>query len=100
MDKDGVNTIPMRTFLSTLTKWVQAVETRQVEDARFFVDQLRVAAEMLAFDPEFKRIFADNNGRCTLANPEEVTKCVVDFFNAVTDAGRPGRYRAAPDGGP
>lgn len=89
----GINTIPMRTFLATLEKWVRAVEDRKTADARFFVEQLLVASEMLAFDPEFKRIFEDNRKKCGSQNPEEIIKCVYDFFHAVTDAGQPGRYR-------
>jgi hypothetical protein len=90
----GINTIPMRTFLLAIEKWVESVENRRVDDARFFVEQLHVASEMLAIDPEFKRIFAGNRGECAVEDPEDAFCCLHAFFLAVTDASQPGRFRA------
>jgi hypothetical protein len=90
----GMNSIPMRTFLNSVQKWVRAMEQQQTQDARFFVEQLHVASEMLAFDPEFKRIFRDNHQRGDIADPESIVRCLSDFFHAVTDAAQPGRFRA------
>jgi hypothetical protein len=90
----GMDSIPMRTFLNSIAKWMSAMENNQPNDARFFVSQLQVATELLAFDPEFKQIFRKARTECDHEDPEQTAKCLIDFFHAVTDAGEPGRFRS------
>jgi hypothetical protein len=85
--------LPMHTFLSTFTKWLEAVEHHQTDDASFFVDQLYAVGKMLVFDPEFQRIFAAHQRRCTLVAADEAFNCVNAFLHAITDAARLGRFR-------
>lgn len=89
----SIDALPMIAFLGAAEKWLQAVEARQIERAVFLVQQLRVAGQLLAIDPEFKRIFAEHQKDCPEADPERALQCVNAFFHAVTDAGRPGRFR-------
>ena len=89
----GSDALPMIAFLGTTEKWLRAVENRQIDRALFLVCQLRAAGQLIAIDPEFKRIFAENLGGCSHRDPEQALHCVDAFFQAVTDAGRPGRYR-------
>jgi hypothetical protein len=91
--KMGIDSLPMIAFLGAADKWLRAVEDRQIERAAFLVSQLKVAGHMLAIDPEFKRIFADHKHECIETDPEQAVLCIDAFFHAVTDAGRPGRYR-------
>jgi hypothetical protein len=90
----GFDTVPMIAFLGTITKWLKAVEERQIDHAKFLVNQLDVAGRLLAIDPEFKRIYSSVDHKCEQKDPEDVLPCMYAFFAAVTDAGQPGRYRS------
>jgi hypothetical protein len=89
----GTDALPMIAFLGAADKWLRAVEDRQIDRAAFLVSQLKVAGHMLAIDPEFKRIFAAHRRDCSEPDPERAILCVDAFLSAVTDAGRPGRFR-------
>jgi hypothetical protein len=89
----GIDALPMIAFLGAADKWLKAIEGRQTERASYLVSQLRVAAQLLAIDPEFKRIFQENSGSCSHRDPEQALSCVDAFFHSITDASRPGRFR-------
>ncbi len=90
----GIDTVPMIAFLGTVSKWLRAVEEAQTDHARFLVDQLNVAGQLLAIDPEFKRIYLTQKRTCTEQDAEKALTCVHAFLGAVTEAGQPGRFRS------
>jgi hypothetical protein len=96
----GVHTVPMRTFLDTMDKWIDAVNGRRTEQAKYYVKELGIVGQMLASDPEFKAIFHSSRTSCADTDPEQVLTCMSEFLEAVTNAGRPGAYRPGrPDTG-
>ena len=54
------------------------------------VEKLKIFGKLLADDPEFGKIFRCNLDGCPEINPNKAMNCVYAFFNAITDASRPG----------
>jgi len=90
----NIHTAPVRLFLSTIEKWMTALHQRDAQGARFFVEQLHTAAEMLAIDPVFARMYRQHVTGCSVVNAAEVIHCLCAFFNAVSEATENGRFRS------
>lgn len=89
--------LPMRSFLVTIRKWLDAVEHHQTDDAGFFIDQVHAVGKMLAFDPEFARIFKDHQDPGPKIAAEQALDYLHAFLHAITDAARVGRFRPPPN---
>ncbi len=77
-------------FVNATGKWLSAIERCDHTDARFFANEVRVAAKLLAIDPEFKRRYAavcsDGDG----PDPEAAIEIVGALINAITEVARTG----------
>ena len=93
----SLNSVPIRLFVTTIEKWVAALNHRDARQARFLVEQLQAAAEMLAIDPAFERLYRERVSGCTVLNAPDVIHCLCAFFNAVSDASHAARFRDDSD---
>ena len=85
--------LPMQTFLTTFSKWLDALEKGESQDAGFFVDQLHAVGMMLAVNPDFVRLYSVYQRPGALPSAEEALDCFHAFLHAITDAACRGRYR-------
>ena len=85
--------LPVRAFLGAVRHWLRSVDACDVKDAIFHAKQLKQIGKLLAYDPEFKKIFLENKDHCFDEEPEHVINCVYAYLHAVTDAACSGRYR-------
>ena len=93
----GLDSVPMRLFISTIEKWTAALSQRDGKDARFFIEQLQTAAELLAIDPRFDKVYRSHVSGCSIINAPELVPCVCAFFRAITDANHSSRLRDDQD---
>lgn len=94
----GLHTVPMRMFLGTIARWLEALEKCNADEARYFVHELHVASEMLAIDPQFRALFREQIRNCEISDPKIVVSCLQAFLAAVTEAGQPGKFRNGTEG--
>ena len=93
----NLNSVPIRLFVSTIEKWVAALNQRDARQARFFIEQLHAAAEMLAIDPAFERLYRERLSKCSVLTAPDLIHCLSAFFSAVTDASHTGRFHDDSD---
>ena len=84
---------PVRLFLEQLQKWIATIDREGLPEADARSEEMRAAGKLLAFDPEFKRIFNQHMDRCQDSDPEDVLECIYAFFKAINDAALSGTYR-------
>lgn len=86
--------MPIRMVVEELNKWADAIERGEITDAKFRALHVKRVAELLAIDPEFKRIFFENKQNCESHDPSAALDCLAAFLHSVADAITPGRFRA------
>jgi hypothetical protein len=91
--------MPLRAFVSALSKWTHAMEEESPDEARVYVEEMRIFGQLLAEDPRFRGVFADHTGDCDSSDPEHAVACLHSFLRASTEASRPGRLGVATAGG-
>lgn len=85
--------LPVRVFIETTEKWIDAIHRCDLGEARFQARQLRSVGQLLAVDPEFLTIYQRIRAECVTEVPAEVIDCVYALLMAVSDAGCSGAYR-------
>ena len=90
---------PIAGFVDALRSWADAVDAHKPEQCQLHVETLRIFAQLLSEDQEFRKIYRRNVDGCTQQDPAESMQCVYAFFNAVADASRPGHFRAQASAG-
>jgi hypothetical protein len=90
----GIHTIPMREFLDVTERWLVAVEEQDVGRAQILSERLKQVGELLAIDPDFRRMFLETQDNCGTTDPGEALRCVYAFFSAINRAAKPGAFRA------
>ncbi len=74
------------TFARVVRSWAEAIERADLDQARFYCDQVKAISLLLAMDPSYKSLFIHYAKECDSGDPEQAARCVHAFVNAVTEA--------------
>jgi len=77
-----VDSVTRRLFTTTLAKWAKALESGDLEGARFQLEQLKSAGQMMAIHPDFQRAMSQQRSPQPIESSTEVLRV---FLAAATE---------------